>query len=279
MTSIRLLQCSVCFALGVLVTAGYGHFLTKASDEEPRHVQSTSVSASDEVLAVRNGYQRQISDLTRALEASHSSATGPTSAAPSIAHPESLREFQSIVATVESQGQAIAKQKEDERFLAAGFSMQRVEWIRTRVKELQVEREHLARQGGIKDPRMAAAYLIDKDLDLQNEIGEEEYDRYRKAQGRSVGVVIGQVLPTSGALNAGLQPGDEIVSYDRHRVYNQSMMDSLINAEGSRGSVVIDVLRQGQKIQLLASSGPLGIVSDSPALVTFRNRIKAISTP
>ena len=55
------------------------------------------------------------------------------------------------------------------------------------------------------------------------------------------------------------QPGDEIVAYDGKRVFDVGELNAL-TLEGTPGeSVVVDVRRDGQNVQLVMPRGPLGI--------------------
>jgi S1-C subfamily serine protease len=58
---------------------------------------------------------------------------------------------------------------------------------------------------------------------------------------------------------AGLQPGDQVVSYGGERVFSTSDLNQLI-LDGAPGqTVVVDVLRDGQQIQVYVPRGPIGI--------------------
>ena len=58
---------------------------------------------------------------------------------------------------------------------------------------------------------------------------------------------------------AGLQTGDEVIAYAGERVFNISDLNQLI-LEGAPGqTVVVDVLRDGQQIQVYVPRGPIGI--------------------
>ena len=94
---------------------------------------------------------------------------------------------------------------------------------------------------------------------LRAEMGDDAYARYLEAQGQPTAIRITQVLGGSPANSAGLQAGDELVSYNGERVFN--VMD-LRNGtmQGQPGEdVVIEIERDGVRMQLTLPRGPIGI--------------------
>ena len=94
---------------------------------------------------------------------------------------------------------------------------------------------------------------------MRAEMGDDAYARYLEAQGQPTAIRITQVLGGSPANSAGLQAGDELVSYNGERVFN--VMD-LRNGtmQGQPGEdVVIEIERDGVRMQLTLPRGPIGI--------------------
>ena len=94
---------------------------------------------------------------------------------------------------------------------------------------------------------------------LRAEMGDDAYARYLEAQGQPTAIRITQVLGGSPGDSAGLQPGDELVSYNGERVF--SVME-LRNGtmQGQPGEdVVIEIERDGVRMQLTLPRGPIGI--------------------
>src|SRR5690606_37950986 len=105
------------------------------------------------------------------------------------------------------------------------------------------------RNGVAPDPQ-SFAYVFDEDIRLKDEIGIAEYEKYRRALGRPMGVGVDKVLPGSLAERVGMQPGDEIISYDGKRVFNPAELTPLL-LEGAAGEyVIVELIREGQTIQL-----------------------------
>jgi hypothetical protein len=144
------------------------------------------------------------------------------------------------------------------RLVDAGFAPDRAAWIEKRTSELtmqSIQAQYQRRRGETVDP----ALLGGGEQTLRQEIGDDEYERYLTALGRSTKVGVFNVIPSSPAEQAGLRAGDEIVSYAGQRVFDMRELNDL-TVEGTPGqSVVLDVQRDGQNVQLVIPRGPIGI--------------------
>lgn len=145
------------------------------------------------------------------------------------------------------------------RLVDAGFSEERAQWIEQRTSELRMQalqtQYDAARSGG----DVAPGRVINADQTLRDEIGDSEYERYLEALNRPTRIGVRDVLASSPAEQAGLQAGDEIVSYGGRRVFGMSELNAL-TLEGQPGeTVAVDVVRDGQQIQLYVPRGPIGI--------------------
>lgn len=143
-----------------------------------------------------------------------------------------------------------------ERLTAAGFAPDRAEWINRRTQELRMQAmqaEYEARREGRPPPPDLEATT------LRAELGDQDYERFLTAQGRSTNVNIMGVLASSPAERAGLQPGDEIVGYDGKRVFDIAELNELTLGGTSGESVVVDVRRSGQNLQIVLPRGPIGV--------------------
>jgi len=97
---------------------------------------------------------------------------------------------------------------------------------------------------------------------LRSEIGDDAYARYLEVQGQPTSINVTQVLSGSPGTTAGLQAGDKLVSYGGERVFgmvdlrNQTM-------QGKPGEdVVIEIERDGTRMQLMVPRGPIGITGN-----------------
>ena len=94
---------------------------------------------------------------------------------------------------------------------------------------------------------------------LRAEMGDDSYARYLEAQGQPTAIRITQVLGGSPANSAGIQAGDELVSYNGERVF--SVMELRHGTmQGRPGEdVVVEIERDGVRMQLTLPRGPIGI--------------------
>lgn len=104
---------------------------------------------------------------------------------------------------------------------------------------------------------------------LREELGDEEYERYLQAQGNATAITVRDVIDASPANRAGLLPGDEIVSYDGNRVFGMYELRSMTFSGNPGEDVVVEVVRDGQRMQLVLPRGPLGITG-SGANMAYR---------
>jgi hypothetical protein len=138
-----------------------------------------------------------------------------------------------------------------------GFSPDRAAWIEQRRSELQLQAmqaQYAQRRGESVDPAQ-----MRPEQTLRSELGDADYEKYLQAQGRPTKVGVFNVLPSSPAEKAGMQPGDQIVSYAGQRVFNMADLTDL-TLQGTPGqSVTLEVQRNQQTVQLVIPRGPIGI--------------------
>ncbi|MFL2547298.1 MAG: PDZ domain-containing protein [Candidatus Rariloculaceae bacterium] len=146
------------------------------------------------------------------------------------------------------------------RLVEAGFPPDQAQRIIEREPELRLEalnaQYDAAREGKPFDPRDSR---FDPQQQLRDELGETGYETYLEATGQSTSVGVQQVMAVSPGQAAGLQPGDELIAYGGQRVFDTGELNELI-LDGTPGeTVVVDVLRDGQQIQVYVPRGPIGI--------------------
>ena len=95
---------------------------------------------------------------------------------------------------------------------------------------------------------------------LRESLGDDSYERYLEANNAPTSASVNSVIQNSPGFNAGLQSGDQITHYDGERVFNLRDVNQL-TLEGSEGeSILIEVIRDGEPVQIALPRGPIGIV-------------------
>lgn len=94
---------------------------------------------------------------------------------------------------------------------------------------------------------------------LRQELGEADYERYLTATGRSTSITVSSVIDSSPAQSAGLLPGDEIIRYDGARVFSMTDLTHQTMDGVAGENIVVDVMRDGNLIQVVLPRGPVGI--------------------
>ena len=170
---------------------------------------------------------------------------------------------------------AMIRNFEDRRLqglMASGFSEDEARRVLQRESEAEYKAMQLAweaqREG---TPLDQLAAINDPQALLRADLGDADYERFLMAQGQPTSVQITRVLNGSPGSEAGLQPGDQIVSYAGERVFNVTDMRELTLQGAAGEDVVIEIDREGVRMQLSVPRGPVGITG-SGANIRRMNR-------
>lgn len=146
------------------------------------------------------------------------------------------------------------------QLVAGGFSEIRARQIlaledEIRMAALQAEFE--ARQNG--ENFSPWEWAADNQADLRERLGDADYEKYLTAQGAQASVTVREVIGESPANRAGLRAGDRILSYDGKRVFTMNELRSMAFSGEAGEDVIVDIERNGQRMQLVLPRGPMGI--------------------
>ncbi|NIO12181.1 MAG: PDZ domain-containing protein [Deltaproteobacteria bacterium] len=151
------------------------------------------------------------------------------------------------------------------RFLQVGFDrVSRAELLK-RADEIAMERLNLRyqarREGWFRTPeyRDAVRELRGR---LQNELGEDTYDRFLYASERPNRLLVDSVMESSPAQQFGLQPGDVIYRYDGSRIFSRRDLRQATSRGIMGESVAVEVQRGGEVLEVELPRGPIGIRMD-----------------
>ncbi len=151
-----------------------------------------------------------------------------------------------------------------EQLIDAGFTANEAQALIDRESQMRLEMMNQSyeaqREGGQVEPQvdmMQAQQAFQSEL--RNDLGDQRYERYLRATGQPTSVNVTEVLSNSAGAVAGLVPGDEIVGYNGERVFNllDLRAQTIVGEPGE--TVPVDIVRDGQPMQLYITRGPLGI--------------------
>ena len=124
--------------------------------------------------------------------------------------------------------------------------------------EFEQQRYDAMRQRLEENPEELAFYR-DRQNVLRETLGDDRYEQYLLAAGRSVAAGVREVLAGSAGELAGLQPGDRIRRYGTTRVFNDRDL-MFAQLDGDPGEPVsIEIERNGTTFHVTVPRGPLGV--------------------
>lgn len=156
------------------------------------------------------------------------------------------------------------------RLTDGGFSDDEARRVLQQESEAQFRAMQLAheaqRNGAPMDP---FATVNGPQSILRTELGDTDYERYLEAQGQPTAIQVTQVLQGSPGSQAGLQPGDKIVSYSGERVFNVVELRNLTMQGNPGEDVIVEIDREGVRMQLSVERGPVGITGSGANVRTM----------
>jgi hypothetical protein len=153
----------------------------------------------------------------------------------------------------------------EQALIDAGVDQTKVIRIKNVFEQAEMDklylRDQARREGWINSKRYSDATkeIADRTSALRSELSDEEYDAYLYAAGRSNRVIIESVLSNSPASNAGILPGDVILTYDNKRIYNWSDLTGATSEGTANSTVAVTIVRDNQQQQVYVPRGPLGV--------------------
>lgn len=152
-----------------------------------------------------------------------------------------------------------------ENLIKAGIGSERADDILRRKSDIELKKLELRDRATREQYLGTSRYnhelneLTAGDVPLREELGDEAYDRYLYASGQTNRVLVSSVMTGSQAEFAGMQSGDVILSYDDQNLFEWSELQQA-TTQGERGEYVnVNVLRDGQMLNLWIPRGPLGV--------------------
>lgn len=169
---------------------------------------------------------------------------------------EQIREFRE---------RAIAQRQPDvrrQRLIDNGFAEDEASWVLQQEAQVQLDsltEQYRARRARVELEKNNGTQAKSRFDQLKEKLGEDYFKRYLEANGLPTSVGVNSVLENSPGSNAGLQAGDRILSYDGNRVFNIRELNGLTILGQEGQSVLVEVQRNGNPIQITLPRGPIGI--------------------
>ena len=104
---------------------------------------------------------------------------------------------------------------------------------------------------------------------LRSRMGDTEYERFLVAQGQRTNVQVASVLDGAPGGKAGLRPGDEIISYNGERTFSMMDLRELTMVGEAGESAIIEIDRDGVRMQLSIPRGPIGMSGNGASVRTM----------
>ena len=156
------------------------------------------------------------------------------------------------------------------RLIDAGLNPDRAEFILDKQERFQYEHMKIAYQyRHLRDKSSEEAAELREQLDIysnprkmfEHQLSPQEFELYLDANGGRQEMRIDNIVSGTPAAEAGLHPGDRIVSYNGERVFHMGDLRSQIYKVEPGKTVTIEVQRAGSSgtETLYVPSGPLGI--------------------
>jgi hypothetical protein len=146
------------------------------------------------------------------------------------------------------------------QLVAGGFTEGRARQIlefEDQIRMAALQAEFDARQQG--ESFNPWEWAADNQAELRERLGDADYEKYLTAQGGEASVTVREVIGESPANRAGLRPGDRILSYDGRRIFTMNELRSMAFSGEAGEDVIVDIERNGQRMQLVLPRGPMGI--------------------
>ncbi len=149
-----------------------------------------------------------------------------------------------------------------QRLVSGGFGIDEANWILQNEQDVQLDslyEQHRARRAQVELASTNGTRAKSQQEQLRERLGDDYYERYLSANGFPTSVGVSSVLNGSPGSDAGLQAGDQILSYGGERVFNIRDLNGLTVLGNPGETVLIEVERDGSPVQLSLPRGPIGI--------------------
>lgn len=143
-----------------------------------------------------------------------------------------------------------------------GYSPAEIDRLRESFERAVLERLEMENERARSGQRGLHRVLEDQrrfEARWREELGDDGYDAMLYASGDRNRVILAELLERSPAAAAGIEPGDELISYDGERVFRAAELKRLTTVGDAGALVELRVRRAGEIVRLFVERGPLGV--------------------
>ena len=254
------------FALGILTGIAMMHFTADeaATDvdasEAPRSVPSPFVEVSAPQSDLAEIY-RQLDALSSRLQVLEAVIDERADSSAD----ETPRVAASNNNTAQPQMASANRSLSTEKLVNAGLESSIAEDIVRRKNQLELDklelRDAAVRGGYLGSERYMDELqaLMDEDVSLREELGDDLYDRYLFNNGQMNRIRVASVMAGSAAEQSGVSANDIVLTYDQQRMFEYTELQQATTQGDREEFVSMMVERDGQDLMLWVPRGPLGV--------------------
>ncbi len=240
--------------------------------------QKEAVSLSNSTLAEENPSMQQLNQRISLLEQDLSDEVAARLALEArLIDVEQTKSLSTLMATIDQPSNNAVEVSDpntqlnqeiatvEEKLVAIGMPEDTIQAMKLTVDQNQLEmlqlRDRAIREGwdNSNDYTEEMFALRNPYRGLQEQFGDEAYDQYLYATGTPNRVEVREVYSGSAADNAGIRPGDLLVSYASTPVFSMSDLRQS-TLEGTSGeTILVELIRDDQEYTTSVTRGPLGI--------------------
>ena len=115
--------------------------------------------------------------------------------------------------------------------------------------------------------------LRDQDLiarEAQEALGEFGYDAMLYASGGKNRLILAELIDSSPGAAAGIESGDELISYDGQRIFSPFTLKRLITSGDAGELIEVRLQRGGERVRVFMPRGPIGARLDAQSRPPLR---------
>lgn len=234
-----------------------------------RNVLADRVAALETALATetaqRAALQAELTALAEQVGEQRDPAAAVDAQSPVVADDDTVvveGDGERFAARVAGRRERASPEYRSNQLIEAGFAPDQAQWILDREAQMRLDMlnsQYEARRQG--EPFNPLESQLSAQADMREQLGDAMYTQYLEATGQPTSVSVREVLENSPGQTAGLQRGDEIVAYAGQRVFSVVELNELTLGGKPGETVAVDIVRDGQPMQLYVPRGPIGFSS------------------